>query len=233
MPISGVRSFKPSRARYAMRSASTIQAPCGILPTGPAKPSVRAATLRHRVAMHDHRARARPASLRSMGISYCGPRSSVRTWRSRELQRLRAAVDFHFLQIRVPVAAPDGHIGDQVMQIGFVQHHHSRMLPRRVIHEDVMRIVAQLIERWHRNAKQDRTRRAVRRTPPPRRCGSKDPAARRNNPRCRSLPAAEAKKTPAASPSGSISTAERAKRAAECGPAQESGRHPWRRKSPP
>ena len=53
-----VRSSQaPGASRYAMRSACTIQAPCGIFATGPCE-AVLAHHSRHRVAVYDHRAGA-------------------------------------------------------------------------------------------------------------------------------------------------------------------------------
>ncbi len=63
-----------------------------------------------------------------------------------EFARRDAAVIFALANVRVPIAATDGQIGDQVMQIRFVQHHHTRMPQRRLINEIVKAVIADVVE---------------------------------------------------------------------------------------
>ena len=56
MPISGVVSSRPSLWRQPLRSASGIQAPCGITRHGPGEAGG-AHLLPHEAAVHDHAAR--------------------------------------------------------------------------------------------------------------------------------------------------------------------------------
>ncbi len=46
-------------------------------------------------------------------------------------------------QICVPIMRRMTGVGNQMVQIGFMQDHHAGMLPRGVVHKNVMRIVAQ------------------------------------------------------------------------------------------
>ncbi len=58
-----------------------------------------------------------------------------------------AALVFAFAQVGVPIVAPDGEVGNQVMQVRFVHHHHAGMPQRGFVNETVMRVVAQVIQR--------------------------------------------------------------------------------------
>ncbi len=99
---------------------------------------------RHRVAVYDHRAGAiedapqhgnlvlRPAVQRAhvaLGV----------------FQRRRSAANLHLPHVGVPIAAADGHLRDQVVQVAFMQNHHAGMRHRRFVNENVMRIVAELV----------------------------------------------------------------------------------------
>ena len=66
--------------------------------------------------------------------------------------RFRAGVELDLARYSVPIAADDGQIRDQVMQIGFVHHDDAGMFQRHFIDECVMRIIAELIDRKRRNA---------------------------------------------------------------------------------
>ena len=64
-----------------------------------------------------------------------------------ESQRRSAAFVFALAQVGVPIAALDGEIGDQVVQIAFVHHHHAGMAQRGLIHETVVAVVPHVVER--------------------------------------------------------------------------------------
>ena len=61
-------------------------------------------------------------------------------------ERRLSALVFHFAQVGVPVAAADGEIGDQVVQVGFVHHHHAGMPQRHLVDELV---IGRLVEDFH------------------------------------------------------------------------------------
>ena len=84
--------------------------------------------------------------------------SSVRT-RCAYSRAFGASVFAHRVHICVPIAALDGELGNQVMQIGFVNNYHSGMLERRLVAEVVIAVIADLIQD-RRRRRTDRKRRA-------------------------------------------------------------------------
>ena len=64
-----------------------------------------------------------------------------------ECQRRGAAVVFALAHVGVPIAALDGEVGDQVVQVAFVHHHHAGMPQRGLVDETVMAVVAHVVER--------------------------------------------------------------------------------------
>src|SRR5579872_582308 len=61
-------------------------------------------------------------------------------------QRGRPAIVLDFPHIRVPIAATDREIGDEMMQVGFVHHHNPRILECGLVYEGMIRIIAELVE---------------------------------------------------------------------------------------
>ncbi len=53
----------------------------------------------------------------------------------------------HRAHVSVPIAAFDGKVGNQMMQVGFMDHNHAGMFQGRFITKIVKRVVADLIER--------------------------------------------------------------------------------------
>ena len=144
MPISGVRSSIPRRVRYAIRSASTIHAPCGIFPSGPWKPCSR--TTPATASLCTITARERLRMVRSIGISYCGPRSSVRTWRRAYCSACGPPLISS--SRRYASQSPRRMVISAIRwcRFAFMQNHNAGMRQRHFINEDVMRIVAQLVQ---------------------------------------------------------------------------------------
>jgi hypothetical protein len=66
---------------------------------------------------------------------------------SRVYQILGAAILLHRAQVRVPVAPFYRDVGDQMVQVRFVNHHHSGMIHRRLVTKIVISVVAHLIQR--------------------------------------------------------------------------------------
>ncbi len=62
------------------------------------------------------------------------------------LQRRRPAFFAQHAHVFVPIAALDGDVRNQMMQIGFVNHHHARMLQRHLVTKIVIGVIANLIE---------------------------------------------------------------------------------------
>ena len=50
-----------------------------------------------------------------------------------------------FVQVAIPVVTANGEIGNQVVQVRFVHHHHARMAERSLVDEVVVAVVAHLI----------------------------------------------------------------------------------------
>ena len=130
-----------------MRSAAGIQAPCGMRATGPVNPAARKRRP-DAVAMHDGRLRARQDTrAASARLRNPAPLPASAPAVSQSCSAVGTAVEFHLAQIGVPIAALDGDVGDQVMQVGFVHHHHAGMFQRHLVAEIVIGIVADLVER--------------------------------------------------------------------------------------
>ena len=64
-----------------------------------------------------------------------------------ESQRGGAALVLALAHVGVPIAALDGEIGNQVVQVAFVHHHHAGMAQRGLVHETVMAVVAHVVQR--------------------------------------------------------------------------------------
>ena len=62
-------------------------------------------------------------------------------------QRWRAALVFARAEVSIPIVAPDGELRNQVMQVGFMHHHHAGMAQRGFVNETVVRVVPQVIKR--------------------------------------------------------------------------------------
>ena len=60
-------------------------------------------------------------------------------------QSLSAAIVFDLPQIPAPIIAADSEVGDQVVQIGFMQYHHAGMVESHLVRSDVIRIVPDLV----------------------------------------------------------------------------------------
>ena len=64
----------------------------------------------------------------------------------RVFERRGAAVAFGFVEVRVPIAAPDREVGHEVVQIGFVHDHDTGVTEGRFISKSVPGIVADVIK---------------------------------------------------------------------------------------
>ncbi len=145
MPTSGVNSSRPSLWRKPLRSASGIQAPCGMTAHGPAK--LRGAhLLLHEAAVNHHAARRFQDAARH-GHALVVRSDFQPAHPSGKLERRGAAVIFALAQVPVPIAALDGEVRDQVVQVALVHHHHARMAQRGLIDEAVVAVVADVVER--------------------------------------------------------------------------------------
>jgi hypothetical protein len=65
----------------------------------------------------------------------------------RERQRFRAALVLALAHVPLPIAALDGQVRDQVVQIAFVHHHHAGMPQRGLVNVAVIAVVADVVER--------------------------------------------------------------------------------------
>ncbi len=141
---SGLVETQPMAVGHCGRPAESTRRAGSPRPAG--EPG-RAHLIAHEAAVDDHAARA----LRAAAASWRRLRNRARLRaRARARQSSRAAAPplySHSRDVGVPIAAADGEIGNQVMQVRFVHHHHARMPQRGFIDEIVMRVVADLIER--------------------------------------------------------------------------------------
>ena len=62
-------------------------------------------------------------------------------------QRWRTALVLARAQVSVPIVAPDGEVRNQVMQVGFMHHHHAWVPQRGFVNETVVRVISQVIQR--------------------------------------------------------------------------------------
>jgi hypothetical protein len=92
---------------------------------GPGEPR-RADLALHEAAVYDHSAGAFQQAPRHGDASVVRPHFQF-PYPLGEGARRGAAVVFAFVHVGVPVAAPDGQLRNQVMEIGFVHHHHAGM----------------------------------------------------------------------------------------------------------
>ena len=58
-----------------------------------------------------------------------------------------AAIEFHLAQIGIPIAAADGNAGNQMVEIGLMQHGDTGRLDGLVVDKRMVRIIADLVER--------------------------------------------------------------------------------------
>ena len=63
-----------------------------------------------------------------------------------ELEGGGSAVPFHLRHVAVPVAAFDGDVGDQVVQVRFVHDEDAGVTEGGVVDEVVMRVIAEMVE---------------------------------------------------------------------------------------
>ena len=143
-PISGVEASRPSLVRHSRRSASGIQLPWGMLATGPAKPPSRISstmnwlwTMTPRAAVEDA---AGHLDAVVIGADFEGADAL------REFDIARRAVEDHLGHVGVPIAAADGVVGDEVVQVGLVHHHDAGTPQGGFVDESVEGIVADLID---------------------------------------------------------------------------------------
>ena len=101
----------------------------------------------HVVAVDDHAARRVQNAAQHRHAVVIGA-DLKRLHTSRIGERLRPAVELHFAQVRIPVVALDGALGDQVMQVRFVHDHHAGCRKRLLVDETVIAVVADLVKRY-------------------------------------------------------------------------------------
>ena len=112
---------------------------------GPVKPGG-AHLLPHEAAVHHHAARRCQNAPRHGHAFVIGTHFQL-AHALGEGQRRGAAFVFALAQVGVPIAALDGEIGHQVVQVAFVHHHHAGMPQRGLVDETVVAVVADVVER--------------------------------------------------------------------------------------
>ncbi len=61
-------------------------------------------------------------------------------------ESIGAGVDFYFLEVGVPVVAAYGEVGQEVMEVGFVEHDYAGVGEGGFVGEGVVGVVAELVE---------------------------------------------------------------------------------------
>ena len=102
--------------------------------------------LLHEAAVHHHAARRRQNALRHRHAFVVRTNFQLANPFG-ECQRRGAAFVLALAHVGVPIAALDREVGDQVVQIAFVHHHHAGMAQRGLVDETVMAVVADVVER--------------------------------------------------------------------------------------